>query len=80
MSLPLALWVIFHVGFIAFLWGAHRGRRRGRFEMAALVEERYGPLIEQLEQLADSTDRLGAELAGEAQQQIEAIRKASPWN
>lgn len=84
MSLALALWLIAVIGSLCFLYGANRGRRRGRYEMAALVEARYGPLLEQLEQFASSVDIFAAQLSSEMQQQInehiEAIRKASRFN
>lgn len=80
MSLALALWLVLAVAIIAH----GHGRRRGRLQMAALVEARYGPLFEQLEQFVDSIDSFAANLSSEAQQQIntqiEAMRKASRVN
>ena len=84
MNVAFALWLIVGVGGLAFLYGEGRGRRRGRHEMASMVEARYGPLLEQLEQFADSADALAAQLSTEAQRQIheriKAMRKASPFN
>lgn len=86
MSLALALWLILVLVAVAYLAGhGHgRGRGHGRHETARLVEAKYGPLLEQLEQLAEQTDALAAHLSGEARSQIneriEAMRKASRLN
>lgn len=84
MSVAVALWLILVLVFVAFLAGHGRGRRRGRHEMAVLVEAKYGPLLAQLEELATTTERLGAELSGETKrhvdERIDAMRKASPFN
>jgi hypothetical protein len=88
VSLVIALWLIFHVGLLGYLSGLgigrEAGRRAGRVEMAALVEAKYGPLLEQLEAFADSVDAFGDELSSEARrridERIEAMRKASRFN
>jgi hypothetical protein len=84
MSLALALSLLFLVGLLGYLFGHGAGQRSGRLEMAALVEARYGPLLEQIEAFANSVDAFGDELSREARRQmderIEAMRKASRFN
>ena len=88
MSLTLVLWIVTAglCAAVGFLFGSalSGGREEGRKEMAELVEARYGPLLEQLEQFANSVDAFSAQLSSDAQQQIneriEAMRKASRFN
>jgi flagellar biosynthesis/type III secretory pathway protein FliH len=88
MLVLLVITSAFCAGLLGFLFGTatgtQAGQKEGRKEMAALVEARYGPLLEQLEQFADSVDAFATQLSSEAQQQIneriEAMRKASRFN
>jgi hypothetical protein len=84
MNLALALWLILAFTFLGYLAGHGRGQRRGRLEMAAMVEATYGPLFSQLEEFSKAVAAYDAQ-PGEAarrlvDERIKAMRKASPWN
>lgn len=84
MSLALALWLMLALGFLGFLAGRGRGRYHGRLEMAAMVEAKYGALLNQLEDFSKAVAAYEAR-PGEAakhlvDERIQAMREASPFN